>query len=286
MKKFKYFLIIIGIYILAIGLGFLSGYFLTIDFFWKVLVMDVTSTIVVWIFTLIFKNTSIYDPYWSVIPLLIGVYALIYYQSFNPISIIYLVTLSIWGIRLTINWCLVTTGFDYEDWRYKNYRENLSKPKFHFVNFFGLQMIPTLVVYFALSPMFILFKEQGNNYFSLFGILIMIFGILLEIIADHQMHSFLKETKEKVTCKKGLWNYSRHPNYLGELSIWVGTYVTMLICLPNYWFAFGGMILVILLFLCISIPLAEKRQLNRRSDYKDYKKTTSMLLILPHKHKK
>ena len=107
--------------------------------------------------------------------------------------------------------------------------------------------------------------------------------LLNEQYITDQMHDFLKNTKEKISCRKGLWNYSRHPNYLGELSIWVGTFVTMVAVVLNYWYYIFGMILMICLFLFISIPLAEKRQLKRRSDYVDYKKHTSMLFLFPHK---
>lgn len=282
MKKKLFLFLTFAIYLFAFTVGFFSGYYLNVDFYFKVLIMDVISTFVIYIFTLVFKNTSIYDPYWSVAPLLIGVYALIYYGNFTLVNIAYLVVLFIWGIRLTINWIIVCSGFDYEDWRYRNFRQTLSKPLFHLVNFTGLQMIPTIVVYAALSPMFVLFQVE-SNLLSLIGIFIMVIGIMLEIIADHEMHSFLKETKVKVTCKKGLWNYSRHPNYLGENLIWIGTFVTMILSTTNYWYAGIGMVMMLGLFMFISIPLAEHRQLARRSDYADYKKTTSMFLILPHK---
>lgn len=284
MKKKQFIALTASIYLLAFVVGFFAGNYLNIGFYFKVFVMDLVATLVVYIFTLIFKNTSIYDPYWSVAPILIGIYALVHYKNYTPVNIIFLLVLAIWGIRLTINWLIVCTGFDYEDWRYRHYRETLSKPLFHIVNFTGLQMVPTLVVYAALAPMFILFR-QPNNYLALIGVAIMIFGIILEIVADHQMHQFLNETKEKVTCRKGLWNYSRHPNYLGENCIWVGTFVSMIAVTTSHWYVVAGMVAMICLFLFISIPLAEHRQLKRRSDYIDYKKTTSMILLLPHKKK-
>lgn len=282
MKKKQFIILTTLIYILAFTIGIMSGYCLNVVFWLKIFVMDIVATLVVYIFTLLFKNTSIYDPYWSVAPLVFALYIFLEYKNYTAINIVYLITLFIWGIRLTVNWGIVCTGFDYEDWRYRHYRETLSKPLFHLVNFVGLQMVPTLVVFFALSPIFVLF-QQPNNYLAIIGIIIIIAGILLEIFADHQMHVFLKETKEKVTCRKGLWNYSRHPNYLGENLIWIGTYLSMILIISKYWYTIVGLILMICLFLFISIPLAEKRQLKRRTDYIDYRNTTSMILLLPHK---
>lgn len=284
MKRAKALLFILTMYIVAIAIAFFSCYYIPIESFClKMFLMDIVATLVIWIFTLVCKNTSVYDPYWSFIPQLISIYAFFHYGNFTPINIIYLVVLNIWSVRLTFNWCTVFYSFEYEDWRYRHYRETLSKPLFHLVNFTGLQMIPTLVVFAGMLPMFVLFSSGVNNWLSLIGIAIMVFGILMELIADHQMHQFLKETKEKVSCRKGLWKYSRHPNYLGEISIWVGTFVCMIAAVQTYWYTVVGMIAMICLFLFISIPLAEKRQLKRRKDFAEYRKTTSMLLLLPNR---
>lgn len=97
------------------------------------------------------------------------------------------------------------------------------------------------------------------------------------------MHAFLRTTTEKVTCRRGLWKYSRHPNYLGEILIWVGVYCSLLLTDYSLWFTFIGIIIMLFLFIVISIPMMEKRQVNRRSDYKDYQRKTSILLILPNK---
>ena len=147
-------------------------------------------------------------------------------------------------------------------------------------------MIPTLIVYASLIPLLILFMKGNSGYLSLLGGGIMIIGILLELFADHDMHTFLRNSKERVTCKKGLWNYSRHPNYLGENLIWIGIYVSFVSVYPTLWYMGFGFILMILLFEFISIPLAEKHHNSRRSDYVDYVKTTSRMLILPHKRHK
>ena len=93
--------------------------------------------------------------------------------------------------------------------------------------------------------------------------------------------SIAKLLKEKKSCQNGLWNYSRHPNYLGEILIWVGAYLVLLVVDINLWWLGFGFILMILLFEFISIPMAEKRHKFRRNDYIDYIKSTNRLLILP-----
>lgn len=280
-------LTILIIYALAFLIGFYSSIFIKDNDLLRFFFIDVVSTIVVFIFSLIFKNTSVYDPYWSVTPIFIGLYFFIQYKSYTDVSnIILFVILCIWGIRLTVNWIFTFPNLTHEDWRYSDYRNKLNKPMFFIVNFFGLHMIPTLIVYASLIPLLILFAKGNSGYLSLIGGGIMIIGILLELFADHDMHTFLRNSKERVTCKKGLWNYSRHPNYLGENLIWFGIFIAFIVIYPSLWYMSLGFIFMILLFEFISIPLAESHHKSRRSDYIDYIKSTSRMLILPHKRHK
>ena len=144
-------------------------------------------------------------------------------------------------------------------------------------------MVPTIVVFLGMLPLFEIAVNKMNA-LCLIGIAVILFGIAMEFFSDRQMHAFLRETEEKITCKKGLWRYSRHPNYLGEISIWLGVYLTMLPFALDRWYYIIGFISIAVLFNVVSIPLMEKRQMARRSDYGQYKKETSRLFLLPAKH--
>ena len=277
-------IIIIGnIYIIALVGGYIGSYFIPVPLFWRLLICDAIATLVVYIFSVFFKNTSIYDPYWSFVPWTLVLLAIIETKSHSiPIMILF-AAFSLWSWRLTINWITTFENMSWEDWRYKKYREENNRVVFEIINFFGLQMMPTVLVFAALAP-FLFMIENDSNYFALLGASIIIMGTLLELTADIQMHAFLRSTEEKVTCQKGLWNYSRHPNYLGEISIWFGLAIPHIIQYPTYWYYDIGAILIFLLFYLISIPLMENRQIKRRNDYEMYRKTTSKLLILPKRH--
>jgi len=156
--------------------------------------------------------------------------------------------------------------------------------------------MPTLVVFVALTPAMFIVGDVYHYYFNPFviiGAAIMLFGAAMEFFADIQMHKFRKNNADKdKVCDVGLWKYSRHPNYLGEILVWLGVYVFMAIMvLPNLWgleiafllpFAVGA-IAMFCLFWFISIPLMEKRQMERRAGYAEYKKRTSKLFLLPPK---
>ena len=280
LNKTKSLVIITLIYVFALGVSFVGAYFITENLVLRLFLTDIFATFIVYIFSVIFKNTSVYDPYWSFVPWVLVIMAMILTKNFSIPIIILLVAFSFWSWRLTINWIKTFKNMSVEDWRYAKYRSAYKRPAFELINFVGLQYMPTLIVFAGTWP-FIKLIEQGSNYFSILGASIVVVGTLLELFSDHQVHQFLRETTEKVTCQKGLWNYSRHPNYLGEIMIWFGLAIPHIIQYPTQWYVDIGCILMFLMFNFISIPLMEKRQINRRPDYKIYRKTTSRLFILP-----
>ncbi len=280
-QKFLSLLVVAFIYVVALGGGYFFIYFIFNDLapILKLLIMDVFATFIVYLASVVFKNTSVYDPYWSFVPWVLIIIAMVWYERFTVPIIILAVAFTWWSWRLTINWISTFDNLGWEDWRYTKYRDN-NRFVFEIINFFGLQMMPTLIVFVGLLP-FLVLIENGSNYFSIIGAVMVFLGALLEIISDHQLHEFRRNTKELITCQKGLWNYSRHPNYLGEIVIWFGLAIPAIIQYPTIWYIYPGCILMLLLFYFISIPMMEKRQIKRREDYKIYQKTTSKLLILP-----
>ena len=265
---------------LLYAIAFVGGYFSSIwisSIYYQLAFMDIVATLIIWVFSIVIKNTSLYDPYWSLTPWALATYLLFVSKVNNVYTFILYIMFSIWSWRLTINWMITFDDLSWEDWRYKSYRTKYNRFIYEFINLFGFMMMPTILVYTGLIPL-LLVIVNGANAFSLFGSALVLLGTLLEFFADHDMHTFLKETKERKVCDKGLWKYTRHPNYLGENLIWIGLYVALVVSLPQYWFYFVGALLILLLFEFISIPLMEKRQIERRPDYLEYIKTTPRMV--------
>ena len=245
------------------------------------------ATVITFIFSTLYKDVSIYDPYWSVAPLVMIVINMVKYHLWNINSIIILIVVFIWSCRLTGNWFITYKGLGYEDWRYAKYRNQCQPLVFQLISFFGLHFVPTIVVYFALLSSLISIQNESFNILSIIGVVISLSGVMLEIMADQAIHKFLEEHQgERKTCNISVWRFSRHPNYLGEITFWVGLNIYFIALNPSIWYYASGVILVILLFLFISIPLMEKHNMERRVDYNEYKDKTSMLLLLPNKKNK
>lgn len=269
------------IYIVSYILGFFAGTLSGVPLL-KLFIFDLTATVIIWAVSLFLRNSSLYDPYWSLTPAVMVIYAVtLYYKTLNVYHYIFLAAFMLWSVRLTANWVITFDNLTWEDWRYRKYRE-LPAPLWHLANFFGIMMIPTLFVFAGFVPVFY-FLSQSASPLSLVGSVAVLTGTSLEFIADRQMHRFLRNVKERKTCREGLWKYSRHPNYLGEITVWVGAYLALVASQPSRWYLFAGVALMIFLFNVISIPLAEKHHLSRRGDYAEYRNTTSALLLLPNK---
>lgn len=282
-EKRKGVLLDIVIYILAFAIAFVP-FILIENIYLSSLVFTLIATFVIFIGSCIFKDVSIYDPYWSVAPPIILLINMIRFSYWNINSIIILVVVSLWSLRLTLNWYITYKGLGHEDWRYAQYREKYKTPMFLLISFVGLHYIPTIVVYLGLVSGLFAIQNTSFSPLSLVGVAIMVFAFSLEYISDKAIHTFLKEHKgEKKTCNISVWKYSRHPNYLGEMSFWFGLYVYFLFSNLNIWYYGLGFLTIVLLFLTVSIPMMEKHNMERRVDYEEYKKVTSMLFILPNK---
>ena len=243
-----------------------------------------TATMVIFLVTCYIPDTSLYDPYWSVAPVVMLLSAMVKYRLFSPNAILFFAAVCLWAIRLTGNWALTYKGLLHEDWRYRQYREKCSKVGFFFINFAGLQFIPTVVVYLGLVGGFGVIRTEGFSPLILIGLAVMLTGVWLELISDRAIHRFLRaHAGEGRTCDASIWRWSRHPNYLGELTFWGGIYLAYLLSGAGKWYLGLGFLAIYALFFSVSIPMMEKHNLARRADYAAYRARTSVLLPLPRK---
>ncbi|MCQ2427977.1 MAG: DUF1295 domain-containing protein [Clostridia bacterium] len=245
-------------------------------------VFDIVATVVIYIFSCIIHNASLYDAYWSLTPFVMLLPVVIgRYDRLSVFAIVFFAVFSVWSWRLTGNWIVTFGGTDWIDWRYRMYHDRFPA-LYPVINFFGIQMMPTLLVFAGMIPAIIALDGGKMTALSLIGDAVLLAGVSLEFFADRDVHAFLEENRGRMTvCDRGLWGHSRHPNYLGEITVWFGVYIACTASNPSNFFAFPGCLLMIFLFEVISIPMMEKRQLSRRPDYAGYRKRVSRLILLP-----
>ena len=273
------FIIILITYILALIFGiFVFNLNLHSNFFINVFIADVAATIFVFLVGVLFSNASVYDPYWSVAPLAILPLAAIHFNNFSLGVILLLVVVFYWGIRLTINWAYTFNGLNHQDWRYTMLKEK-SKKFYPIVNFLGINMFPTFIVFFAILPALYYISDSTFSLLSVIGLIISIIATTIQLISDYQMHSFRKTNVDRSKMiNVGLWKTSRHPNYFGEIMMWWGVFAFVFINDMSRWILLVGALANTLMFLFISIPMQEKRLLARNSNYSEYIENTNKLI--------
>lgn len=282
------FVVITLIYIVAAVLGIWAFAALKdIHFLLRLFAADFAATVFVWLWGVIFSNSSVYDPYWSVAPpLMLSGYAIYCGASSLPV-VLMLIAVWYWAIRLTGNWAYTFPDLNKQDWRYDMYKEKFPR-LWHVVNFTGINLMPTIVVFLAMVPGFLLVEQTASssvlsNSWTWLGFILCIGAATLQLVSDTQAHRFRKAHRGEV-CTVGLWSLSRHPNYLGEILMWWGVYMMYLtvgvrcqswseILIPAI-----GALANTCLFVFISIPMMEKRQIANKPGYAAYRKNVRMLI--------
>ena len=290
-QKFTGLIIVLLSYIIAFGFGLFAYLVINDTDIMKdseekyrqlviIFICNVISTIVIWIIGVIINTASIYDPYWSVQTPVIFICLLIKYGNLNVGNLIYLELILFWAIRLTYNYTKTFHDISYIDWRYKQIKEKTGK-LYQVVNLLGICLVPTIIVYGASIPSFLFVMDNlGLEYIQIIGYVIIFASVCIEMKADIDIHEFKKIRNDRSEIIQiGLWKYSRHPNYFGEICFWYGVAMVYIFCdFTKNWYYIFGAVADNALFLGISIPLAEKNLRTYKDGYDEYKKHTSMLI--------
>jgi len=208
------------------------------------------------------KRNDIADTAWGLGFILVTIFCL----AFNPGTklLISLVLISAWGIRLVVH-IYNRNKNKKEDYRYEQWKNNAYSKVFLTQGFF---------MWLISWPM--LGSKENIEWFNLIGILIWMIGYYFEVVADRQLKKFISNPKNKgKIMQKGLWAYSRHPNYFGEVTMWWGIW---LLNLNSDWSTIVGPLTITFLILKVSgVPLLEKKY-QGNIEFENYKNKVSVFI--------
>jgi len=183
---------------------------------------------------------------------------------------------TLWGIRLGA-FLFIRIKKMKRDKRFDGRRE-------HFIKFLSFWLLQGITVGIVLIPALLFMGKTDKSTMSV-GILIWLFGLLFETIADSQKFNFNQNPSNKgAFIDRGLWKVSRHPNYFGEILVWVGMYVYMFMSfstLEKLWTLSGPVFIILMLLFVSGIPTVEKRaeeKFGNNPAYLEYKRRTSLLI--------
>ena len=280
------FVFTIIVYALALAVGLFVYGRMRGGVLFRVFAADIAATVFLFLVSLPLENASVYDPYWSVAPIVILPLAMRAFGVWNAGTIALLCCVTYWGVRLTANWAYTFQGYDHQDWRYTMLREK-SGALYQLVSLFGIMLFPTLVVYLCLLPALHYIQFGGINLVTLLGFALCLCAATLQLVADVQLHRFQRQAKNRgQIIRRGVWRHARHPNYLGEILMWWGVFVVLLSVRPSLWLLGIGALTNTLMFLLISIPMAESRMAGYKEGFDRYVQETNRLLPIALKREK
>ncbi len=280
MKKLKEsralsFVVVAIVYIIATVVGVVTFKALSFEWWLSLLIADSVATVVTFVFSLVFGNASVYDPYWSVQPPVI-LTAFAMGRTLTSFGVMLLIAVTFWAVRLTANWAYTFRNLNHQDWRYTMLCEKTGA-FYPVINFVGIHMVPTLVVYGCILPAVYAIREGlSANIGSVIFLCLSVMAAAMQGVGDIQMHRYQKNRTTEF-IRTGLWKYSRHPNYLGEILMWWGVALAVVCTAPDAFYLCAGAVANTVLFFAVSIPMADGRQ-SRKEGFSDYKKQTRMLL--------
>lgn len=229
------------------------------------------------------KRNDVADIAWGFGFIIAATVALVY-KSAQLTSHGYLlfIMVVIWGLRLALHIGFRNHGKG-EDRRYKKWREEWGEHALvrAYFQVFLLQGILILVV--SLPVTWIIFSPSAPwSLLDYAGLLIWTIGFCFETVGDFQLKQFKKRDPKSRGrfMRSGLWQYSRHPNYFGEVTLWWGIYL-MTLGVPKGWWTIIGPLTISYLILCVSgIPMMEEKH-QGDPEFEEYRSRTSAFFPLP-----
>jgi len=222
-----------------------------------------------------YKNdTSIANFTWGGGVMLVSLYTFFALSLFLPRQIIVTAIIAVWSTRLSIHLYKRYTGHDprFLLWKWQGFKALV----INIIWIFGQAILIAIMS----SPVAIvnISNVRGLTLIDTIGFFIWIFGFFFEMVSDHQLFVFMSNPSNKgKVMRYGLWHYSRHPNYFGEIVMWWGIYIIAL-SVPYGWTSIIAPVTITFLIIFITgIPWIEKT-MERNSEYQKYKERTSMLI--------
>ena len=226
---------------------------------------------------LIRKDNSIADIAWGFGFIVVAWSTTFVNGNLFPRQLLTCCLISIWGSRLSIRIFLRNRGKG-EDPRYQKWRKEWGRC-FIVRSYLQVFLLQGVILLVNISPVLVINTTSDAKlvFLDAIGLLVWITGFLFESVGDWQLDRFLKNPKNRgIIMDQGLWRYSRHPNYFGEITMWWGIFIIGL-SVPLGWIGFIGPLTITLMIIFVSgIPMTE-RLMEKTPGFDEYKKRTSVL---------
>ncbi len=256
--------------------------FAGLDQAWLPLSVMASLAVAVWALSVKLRDVSIVDSLWSIFFIVFTVLFAWRMGSHDTASYVLIALILLWGLRLSIYISVRNHGKG-EDRRYQAIRAR-NQPNFEFKSLYLIFLLQTVLATLVVLPVVpVLNGAQQAGALTYIGFAVAAFGVSFETVADWQMMRFkATRTAQDEVMDRGLWRYSRHPNYFGEAVFWWGIWIASA-SMGGAWAVFSPLLMTWLLTRVSGVPLLEADLQQRSPAYRDYLLSTPRFVPGPPK---
>lgn len=231
--------------------------------------------LLLWLVSLARRDASLVDPFWGTGFVLLAWLSWWRDSASGPRDLLLLAMVTVWGLRLSVY--LAWRNWGHEDRRYQAMRERHAR-RFWIVSLVSVFLLQGVLLWFVAWPVQVAITLSAADHVGLLdaiGFLIWGLGLVLESVADWQMARFKADPNQQgQVFDRGLWRFSRHPNYFGDFCVWWGIFLVAAAA-GAWWTILSPLLMSVLLMRVSGVPLLERTIHERRPEYAKYARRTN-----------
>jgi steroid 5-alpha reductase family enzyme len=239
--------------------------------------------VLIWLVSLPLRNASIVDIFWGFGFVVVALALFGLADGYSGRKALMLALVAVWGLRLSLHILRRNWGHG-EDYRYRTWREQ-SGAGFWWVSLFRVFLLQGAVLWLVSMPILAAFYYDSPDRLTvvdLAGALVWSVGFFFEAVGDFQLERFkANPTNKGKVMDKGLWKYTRHPNYFGDATVWWGHFLIAAATVNGLWTVFSPALMTFLLVRVSGVALLEKKQVKTKPGYAEYVRNTSAFIPWP-----
>lgn len=239
--------------------------------------------LMLWIVSLIARDASIVDMVWGAGFVVVAWLSYFLGGGAPPRRALMAAMVTLWGLRLSLHLTRRNLG-KAEDYRYQAMRKKYGArfPLVSLGTVFMLQAVIMWVVSLPVQAAQVAPEPAALTWLDGAGLAVWAVGLFFEAVGDAQLARFKKDPASAgQVMDRGLWRYTRHPNYFGDFMVWWGIYLVALATWTGWWTVIAPALMSFLLMRVSGVPLLEKSLREKRPGYADYIARTSGFFPMP-----